>query len=60
MPFKTLCHAHGPASVSCGLTPQDYLWTCLIGSVEIRNDCPSREIEEATMAINVRDMEASF
>ena len=36
--------------------PVDYL----IGSVETRNDCLSREVEEATMAINVRDMEASF
>jgi len=36
--------------------PVDYL----IGSFEIRNECPSREVEEATMAINVCDMEASF
>jgi len=36
--------------------PVDYM----IGLVEIRNDCRSREVEEATMAINVCDMEAAF
>jgi len=28
----------------------------LSASVEIRNDCPSRKVEEATMAIDVRDV----
>jgi len=54
--------------VSCPLSSISLVWShaaglpvdYLSGLVEIRNDCPSREVEAATMAINIRDMEASF
>jgi len=49
---------------SCPLSSISLVWShaaglhvdYLIASVEMRNDCPSREVEEATKAINVCDV----